>query len=97
MAAPRALNARSELHVLPRSLCYARGKPIMKRRLVGYFIHYNDRPDVTAHATVHAPTHISIPVYAATQTRAFTHTLTRQGEGEAGKEICMVTKRKTLS
>jgi hypothetical protein len=41
---------------------------------------------VTAQATAHAPTHVSVLVYATTHTRAFTHTLTRQGEGEAVKK-----------
>jgi hypothetical protein len=30
-------------------------------------------------------------------TRAFAHTLTRQGEGEAGQEIHTVTKRRSRS
>jgi hypothetical protein len=38
-----------------------------------------------------------MPVYTATYTRAFTGTLVRRGEGEAGHETCTATKRRSLS
>jgi hypothetical protein len=52
---------------------------------------------VTTLATAHTPTHVSMPVYTATYTRAFTCTLARQGEGEVGQKICTTTKRRSLS
>jgi hypothetical protein len=70
---------------------------IMKRRSVGYCVRYSDRLDVTARATTHDPTHVSVSVYTTTHTRAFAHTLIRHGEGEAGQEIHTTTKRRSMS
>lgn len=43
------------------------------------------------------PTHVNMPFYVATYTRAFIHTLTKQGKRESGQKISTVTERRYLT
>jgi hypothetical protein len=46
--------------------------------------------------SIYPSRHANVPAYASVYARAFTHTLTRHGEGESSQRIHTVTKRRYL-
>jgi hypothetical protein len=70
----------------------------MMHCLDGYRIRYSTRPNVTVQAATHTPTHVRrARLRRALLQQAIAHLRIGQGVAEAGQEISMATKGRSLS